>query len=100
MGQAVAHMTFQAHAMGLACRQFRAFDLGALEGALRLEEGWAVLTMTAVGRPAQDAPAMRERRGLVELTAVARLRSRPAEAAMSPGLPTAVDPRDPGLPRA
>lgn len=25
LGQAVAHMTIQAHSMGLACRQFRAF---------------------------------------------------------------------------
>lgn len=27
LGQAVAHMTIQAHAMGLACRQFRAFEV-------------------------------------------------------------------------
>lgn len=55
LGQAVAHMTIQAHAMGLACRQFRAFDKERLTVLLDLPQHWEVLTMTAIGRAAADA---------------------------------------------
>ncbi len=55
LGQAVAHMTIQAHAMNLACRQFRAFDKAQLTAVLDVPPHWEVLTMTAVGLPAADA---------------------------------------------
>ncbi|MGW5361160.1 nitroreductase family protein [Actinopolymorpha pittospori] len=66
LGQAVAHMTLQAQAMGLACRQFRAFDLDGLTADLELAPGWQVLSMTAVGRPLGESPE-RERRTLTHL---------------------------------
>lgn len=50
LGQAVAHMTIQAHAMGLACRQFRAFDKDRLTERLHIPAHWEILTMTAIGR--------------------------------------------------
>lgn len=52
LGQAVAHMTIQAHAMGLACRQFRAFDKQQLTDRLHVPTHWEILTMTAIGRAA------------------------------------------------
>lgn len=55
LGQAVAHMTIQAHAMGLACRQFRAFDQDGLQRALEVPDHWQVVTMTAVGKAASAA---------------------------------------------
>lgn len=55
LGQAVAHMTFQAHAGGLAVRQFRAFDRAAIAAELRVSEHWEVTTMAAVGRAAAAA---------------------------------------------
>lgn len=55
LGQAVAHMTIQAHSMGLSCRQFRAFDKDAVRTLLDVPPHWDVLTMTAVGRAALDA---------------------------------------------
>ena len=66
LGQAVAHMTVQASAMGLSCRQFRAFDLDGLAGDLPVPPGWAVVTMTAIGRTAGDN-LQRERRSLDDL---------------------------------
>lgn len=72
LGQAVAHMTLQAQAMGLACRQFRAFDLDALEAALGVSPGWHVLTMTAIGVAATAAPGGRERRSLIDLRTAGR----------------------------
>jgi nitroreductase len=68
LGQAVAHMTVQAHAMGLACRQFRAFDLDALHGALGVRSGWHILSMTAIGAAAAlDSPPERQRRTIADL---------------------------------
>ncbi|GAA0337023.1 nitroreductase family protein [Actinoallomurus spadix] len=69
LGQAVAHMTVQAHAMGLACRQFRAFDLEGLTGRLGVTPGWHILTMTAIGVPLPDGttPPVRERRSIADL---------------------------------
>lgn len=55
LGQAVAHMTIQAHSMGLSCRQFRAFDKDAVRGLLHVPAHWDVLTMTAVGRATSNA---------------------------------------------
>lgn len=69
LGQAVAHMTVQAHAMGLSCRQFRAFDLDGLENRLGVAPGWHILTMTAIGAQLRDdtTPPARERRSITEL---------------------------------
>ncbi|KAB8179408.1 nitroreductase family protein [Microbispora catharanthi] len=69
LGQAVAHMTVQAHAMGLSCRQFRAFDLEGLHALLGVRPGWRILTMTAIGVPLRDdgTPPPRERRSIVDL---------------------------------
>ena len=67
LGQAVAHMSFQAQAMDLATRQFRAFDLDGLSDTLALAPGWRVRSMTAVGRAAGVPPdrARRDRTALV-----------------------------------
>ncbi|AEV83626.1 Nitroreductase [Actinoplanes sp. SE50] len=75
LGQAVAHMTFQAQALGLFVRQFRAFDRGGLAAEFGVPEHWEVTTMAAIGRvpggaagPAGPAPvASRDRRPAGEL---------------------------------
>lgn len=67
LGQAVAHLTVQAQSMGLATRQFRAFDLEALTTSIMLEDGWDVMTMIAVGRSSQPRPADRERRPVAKV---------------------------------
>lgn len=66
LGQAVAHLTLQAHAMGLAAHQFRAFDLPALTRELRPSAGWAIISMIAIGKPATDPPH-RPRRDTTDL---------------------------------
>jgi nitroreductase len=70
LGQAVAHMTVQAQLMGLACRQFRAFDLDGLSAALDIAPGWQIMTITAVGVGAGGEDA-RERRPLEDLRSAA-----------------------------
>jgi nitroreductase len=77
LGQAVAHMTIQAQALGLFARQFRAFDREALHLDFAVPAHWEIATMTAIGRPADtasaDAVAMtagspaRQRRALEDL---------------------------------
>lgn len=52
LGQAVAHMTLQAQALGLSARQFRAFDRAAVAAAFDVPPHWEVTTMAAFGRPA------------------------------------------------
>ncbi|MFF5505483.1 nitroreductase family protein [Streptomyces roseolus] len=69
LGQAVAHMTVQAQAMGMAAHQFRAFDLEGLTEELAPSPGWAVVSMVALGRAAGGPPVTRERRGVAELLA-------------------------------
>lgn len=49
LGQAVAHLTIQAQGMGLATRQFRAFDAEGLTAELAAPSHWQIMTMTAVG---------------------------------------------------
>ena len=49
LGQAVAHMTLQGQAMGLAARQFRAFDRDALAAEFAIAPHWQIMTMTAFG---------------------------------------------------
>ncbi len=66
LGQAVAHLTLQAQALGWACRQFRAFNLQGLSGDLEVAPGWQIRSMTAVGRATGQVPP-RERRPLAGL---------------------------------
>lgn len=74
LGQAVAHLTLQAQAMGLGIRQFRAFDRDALAGDFGVPDHWEVTSMAAIGRPhvgsippsADDAPS-RQRLSLDEI---------------------------------
>jgi hypothetical protein len=53
LGQAVAHMTVQAQALGLHVRQFRAFDRAGLAAEFVVPDHWEVTTMAAVGRAGQ-----------------------------------------------
>ena len=66
LGQAVAHMTIQAQALGLRARQFRAFDRAGLTAEFAVPAHWEVTTMTAYGRPLADSPT-RQRRTLDEI---------------------------------
>jgi nitroreductase len=70
LGQAVAHLTVQAQAMGLSCRQFRAFDLDGLTAALDVAAGWQIMTITAIGVGSGGEDA-RERRPLADLRSAA-----------------------------
>ena len=69
LGQAVAHLTLQAHAMGFACRQFRAFDLEALSKELRPGADWQVVSMIAVGQSTVSDSPVRDRRSVADLRA-------------------------------
>ncbi|HEY0813169.1 MAG TPA: nitroreductase family protein [Pseudonocardia sp.] len=64
LGQAVAHMTVQAQALGLQARQFRAFDRAGLTTEFDVPAHWEVTTMAAFGRTTEAAP-MRDRRARV-----------------------------------
>ena len=70
LGQAVAHMTIQAQALGLRARQFRAFDRNGLAAEFAVPTHWEVTTLTAFGRPlappVDDSPS-RHRRTLDEI---------------------------------
>lgn len=63
LGQAVAHMTFQAQSLGLHVRQFRAFDREGLAAEFEVPPHWEVTTMSAIGRaqPPTASAAHRER---------------------------------------
>jgi hypothetical protein len=50
LGQAVAHMSFQAQSRGLHVRQFRAFDRDGLTAEFEVPPHWEVTTMSAIGR--------------------------------------------------
>jgi nitroreductase len=50
LGQAVAHLTLQAQALGLGVRQFRAFDRDGLAADFEVPEHWEVTSMAAIGR--------------------------------------------------
>ncbi|MEV4940561.1 nitroreductase family protein [Streptomyces zaomyceticus] len=67
LGQAIAHMTVQAQAMGLAAHQFRAFDLEGLTKELNPDQGWAIVSMVAVGKAADSPPEGRDRRSVAHL---------------------------------
>ncbi|MFE8954916.1 nitroreductase family protein [Streptomyces althioticus] len=67
LGQATAHLTVQAQALKLAARQFRAFDLEGLTKELNPNPGWVIVSMVAVGKPA-DGPAQdRDRHSIAHL---------------------------------
>ena len=77
LGQAVAHMSLQATALGLAVRQFRAFDRDGVAAEFAVPAHWEVTTMAAIGRPAGAGslphgnvpiqPPSRERRPVSDL---------------------------------
>jgi nitroreductase family protein len=76
LGQAVAHMTVQAQALGLFVRQFRAFDRAGIAAEFGVPAHWQVTSMSAVGRlpagieppgPFADDPS-RQRRPLGAIT--------------------------------
>jgi nitroreductase len=50
LGQEVAHMTFQAEHLGLAARQFAAFDREVLTQEFAIADHWYLTTMSAFGR--------------------------------------------------
>jgi nitroreductase len=52
LGQAVAHMSIQAQALGLHMRQFRAFDRDGIANEFAVPEYWEVTTLSAIGRAA------------------------------------------------
>jgi nitroreductase len=74
LGQALAHLTFQAHAMGLSVHQFRAFDRAAVAAAFGVPVHWEVTTMAAIGKPLgtagddRGAGTSRERRSREDIT--------------------------------
>jgi nitroreductase len=57
LGQAVAHLTFQAHGFGLSVHQFRAFDRIGLSRAFDVPAHWEITSMAAIGTPADNAQA-------------------------------------------
>ncbi|HUA07350.1 MAG TPA: nitroreductase family protein [Solirubrobacteraceae bacterium] len=78
LGQAVAHMSIQAQALGLHMRQFRAFDRDGIAKEFSVPEHWEVTTLAAIGRAAPDSgrtpalddagePPVRARRALDEI---------------------------------
>lgn len=69
LGQAVAHLTIQAHALGLASHQFRAFGLDGLTRELRPRPGWAIVSMIAIGRAAEEPREDRHRNSIAEICA-------------------------------
>ncbi|WP_328943173.1 nitroreductase family protein [Streptomyces sp. NBC_00250] len=69
LGQAIAHMTVQAEAMGLASHQFRAFDLEGLTKELSPNPGWEIVSMVALGKAADEPLESRDRRSVADLLA-------------------------------
>jgi nitroreductase len=67
LGQAVAHMTLQAQALGLFARQFRAFDREGLAAEFGVPPHWEVTTIAAFGRPSRGPAVERRRRPRTEL---------------------------------
>lgn len=78
LGQAVAHMSIQAQALGLHTRQFRAFDRDGIAEEFAVPAHWEVTTLAAIGRAAADCartsaledtgePPVRARRALDEI---------------------------------
>jgi nitroreductase len=72
LGQAVAHLTVQASALGLGVHQFAAFDHDGLARLAGVPPHWRVTTGVAVGRPVESELVPRERRPLSDLAFGAR----------------------------
>lgn len=67
LGQAVAHLSVQAAALGLGVHQFAAFDHAGLTAAAGVPPHWRVTTGLAVGLAVESDLAPRTRRPLEEL---------------------------------
>ena len=72
LGQAVAHLTVQASALGLGVHQFAAFDHDALTGLAGVPPHWRVTTGLAVGLAVESDLSPRNRRPISELAFGAR----------------------------
>jgi nitroreductase len=72
LGQAVAHLTVQASALGLSSHQFAAFDHDGLAAACGVPAHWSVTTGIAVGLGVTSDLAPRTRRPLAEIAYAAR----------------------------
>lgn len=72
LGQAVAHLTVQASALGLGVHQFAAFDHDGLAELAAVPRHWRVTTGLAVGLAVESELAVRTRRPLSELAFAAR----------------------------
>jgi nitroreductase len=72
LGQAVAHLTVQASALGLGVHQFAAFDLDGLAELAGVPPHWRVTTGLAVGLAVESELTPRTRRPLSELAFGAR----------------------------
>jgi nitroreductase len=74
LGQAVAHLTVQAHLLALSVHQFRAFDRDGLAAEFAVPAHWEVTSLAAVGSPIGDrhSPAVagtsRERKSRDSIT--------------------------------
>jgi nitroreductase len=72
LGQAVAHLTVQASALGLGVHQFAAFDHDGLAEVAEVPRHWRVTTGLAVGLAVESELAPRTRRPFAELAFAAR----------------------------
>jgi len=72
LGQAVAHLTVQAAALGLGVHQFAAFDHDGLTAVAGVPPHWRVTTGLAVGLPTEAELTPRTRRPLAEVAFGAR----------------------------
>jgi nitroreductase len=72
LGQAVAHLTVQASALGLGVHQFAAFDHDRLAALAGVPRHWRVTTGLAVGLAVESEITARTRRPLSDLAFGAR----------------------------
>lgn len=56
LGQAVAHITLQARALGLQAHQFRAFSQEGLTAEFAVPDHWEIVSMIAIGHAADQGP--------------------------------------------
>jgi nitroreductase len=72
LGQAVAHFTVQAHLLGLAVHQFRAFDREGLAAEFGVPAHWEVTSLAAIGLPSDGADSgagtSRDRKSIADVT--------------------------------
>lgn len=74
LGQAVAHLSFQAYALGLSVHQFRAFNRESLSTEFAVPSHWEVTSLAAIGLPVGvvadhvGAGTSRDRRPLADIT--------------------------------